>query len=250
MGIKIHEKHQQQYKQSGITLVALVVTIITLLILAGVTINLALGNNGIIEKATYASNTMANATKTETKQMEEVTKLIDEATINLPSEYQRVEYIESTGIQYINTKLIANDVKKIQLIFNISKLNGNHQGIIGGGWSQEDKTFQLILNNSTMQFGLRYGKNYINKEYDNDIHYIELSKHKILFDNIEQIEESSIDDDREVILFARQRDNLGSGIQQYSFSKIYECEIQLINDCNRKFIPCYSTVPTIDVNGK
>ena len=42
---------KKQFKQAGITLVALVVTIIVLLILAGVTINLALGNNGILDKA-------------------------------------------------------------------------------------------------------------------------------------------------------------------------------------------------------
>ena len=57
------KKNQQQCQQAGMTLVALVVTIITLLILAGVTLNLALSNNGVIEKATYASNSMANATK-------------------------------------------------------------------------------------------------------------------------------------------------------------------------------------------
>ena len=38
----------------GITLVALVVTIVVLLILAGVSINLVLGNNGIIAKAKEA----------------------------------------------------------------------------------------------------------------------------------------------------------------------------------------------------
>ena len=38
-------------KNKGITLVALVVTIVVLLILAGVSINLVLGNNGIIAKA-------------------------------------------------------------------------------------------------------------------------------------------------------------------------------------------------------
>ena len=37
--------------KEGITLIALVVTIIILLILAGVTISLLLGENGIIEKA-------------------------------------------------------------------------------------------------------------------------------------------------------------------------------------------------------
>ena len=38
----------ERKKQSGITLVALVVTIVVLLILAGVSINLVLGENGLI----------------------------------------------------------------------------------------------------------------------------------------------------------------------------------------------------------
>ena len=40
--------------QKGITLVALVVTIIVLIILAGISINLLLGDNGIITKAQEA----------------------------------------------------------------------------------------------------------------------------------------------------------------------------------------------------
>ncbi|MBR3325010.1 MAG: hypothetical protein IKG14_03075 [Clostridia bacterium] len=58
-------KRKDNLKEAGITLVALVVTIIILLILAGVAISLALGNNGIIGRAQYASNTWANATKDE-----------------------------------------------------------------------------------------------------------------------------------------------------------------------------------------
>ncbi len=38
----------------GITLIALVITIIVLLILAGITINLMLGNNGILNKSKQA----------------------------------------------------------------------------------------------------------------------------------------------------------------------------------------------------
>ena len=37
--------------QKGITLVALVVTIIVLIILAGISISLVLGNNGVVTKA-------------------------------------------------------------------------------------------------------------------------------------------------------------------------------------------------------
>ena len=41
--------------QKGITLIALVITIIVLLILAGVTINMVLGDDGIIQNAQQAS---------------------------------------------------------------------------------------------------------------------------------------------------------------------------------------------------
>ena len=38
-------------RQKGITLIALVVTIVVLLILAGITISLVFGSNGVIQKA-------------------------------------------------------------------------------------------------------------------------------------------------------------------------------------------------------
>ena len=39
------------HRKNGITLIALVVTIIVLLILAGITISLVFGSNGVIQKA-------------------------------------------------------------------------------------------------------------------------------------------------------------------------------------------------------
>ena len=45
-------------KQKGITLVALVVTIVVLLILAGVALNLVLGENGIITRAKESAKAM------------------------------------------------------------------------------------------------------------------------------------------------------------------------------------------------
>ena len=60
-------------KEKGITLVALVVTIVVLLILAGVSISMVLGNNGLVTKATetqaaqdkaYAEDIIESALKT------------------------------------------------------------------------------------------------------------------------------------------------------------------------------------------
>lgn len=56
-------------KERGITLIALVVTIVVLLILAGVSINLVLGNNGIITKA------KESRTETRMSQIDEQVKL-------------------------------------------------------------------------------------------------------------------------------------------------------------------------------
>ena len=56
-------------EMKGITLVALVVTIVVLLILAGVSINLVLGNNGIIAKAKYSKTKSAEASENDVKDM-------------------------------------------------------------------------------------------------------------------------------------------------------------------------------------
>ena len=48
-------------KERGITLIALIVTIIVLLIVAGVTISLAINNQGVFNKAKTAGNTYKKA---------------------------------------------------------------------------------------------------------------------------------------------------------------------------------------------
>lgn len=65
--------------QKGITLVALVVTIIVLIILAGVSIALVLDeNNGIISKAKDTANIQAQASANEQHLLNQVVEYIDE----------------------------------------------------------------------------------------------------------------------------------------------------------------------------
>ncbi len=86
--MKITKKLQHN---NGITLIALVVTIIVLIILAGVSINLVLGDNGIITKAKQA--------KAKTEQA----KLNEEIGLN-----QLAEYIENMGTTLIKNKNIGD----------------------------------------------------------------------------------------------------------------------------------------------
>ena len=57
---------------TGITLIALIVTIVILLILAGITINLVFSDNGIIKKAQEAANKTQEAVENEQAQMNEL----------------------------------------------------------------------------------------------------------------------------------------------------------------------------------
>ncbi|MCI9016619.1 MAG: hypothetical protein HFJ53_05610 [Clostridia bacterium] len=56
-------------EQKGITLVALIITIIVLLILAGITISLIIGNNGILNRAKEGGQLYQNAADDERNQL-------------------------------------------------------------------------------------------------------------------------------------------------------------------------------------
>ena len=64
-------------REKGITLIALIVTIIVLLILAGVTINLAVNNQGIFNKAKTATRAYKNASENEQMGLDEADKEIE-----------------------------------------------------------------------------------------------------------------------------------------------------------------------------
>ena len=86
-------------KQKGITLVALVVTIVILLILSGISLNIVLGNNGIITKAQEAKIENNHSTVLEMLQMESSnydTKYLDEEdSISLISYLKQKQIIDS-----------------------------------------------------------------------------------------------------------------------------------------------------------
>ena len=69
-------------KREGITLIALVITIIVLLILAGITIELTLGKNGIIARARKASIATRRDSVIQKLNEYKIEKKISEATRN------------------------------------------------------------------------------------------------------------------------------------------------------------------------
>ena len=86
-------------KQRGITLIALVVTIVILLIVSGISLNIVLGNNGIITKAQEAKIENNHSTVLETLQMEssnyDMKYLDEEDSISLISYLKQKQIIDS-----------------------------------------------------------------------------------------------------------------------------------------------------------
>ena len=95
----------------GITLVALVVTIVVLLILAGVSINLVLGNNGIIAKAKEAETKSAEASQNDLKGMNALTEEMNNALGEKPkveqSKYKIGDYVNYTYDPAENYKITS-----------------------------------------------------------------------------------------------------------------------------------------------
>ena len=106
-------------KNKGITLVALVVTIVVLLILAGVSINLVLGNNGIIAKAKDAETKSAEASENDLKGMNSLIEQMESALNGSgnggKTEPETVPYLPSDDFHYdtstsVDTGLVIKDV--------------------------------------------------------------------------------------------------------------------------------------------
>jgi len=99
-------KKQKIKSKSGITLVALVVTIVVLLILAGVSLNLVIGNDGIIRRAKEAQERYRQASENEQKDLELAADCIDEMIsgiekingVPIPNGYYYVGGTKNTGL--------------------------------------------------------------------------------------------------------------------------------------------------------
>ena len=91
-------KQQKEKFNQGITLVALVVTIVVLLILAGVSLNLVLGENGIISKAMEASTKTVQAQQNSEIEM----NLLEQELANATKEPDPAEGVKMpTGFYYV-----------------------------------------------------------------------------------------------------------------------------------------------------
>ena len=106
------------YKEKGITLIALVITIIILLILAGVTLNTALSQNGLFQRAKIAGENYKRAESDEEKSISEIEKEIDNID-DMPVFSEKDFYFD----QNLNNLYISSKFKAEELVYE-ARLRG------------------------------------------------------------------------------------------------------------------------------
>ena len=84
------EKIREKRHEKGITFVALVVTIVTLLILAGVSISLIIGNNSLFDKAKSTQKVQTIAGIKEALELEKVDIQVESKTVNLENYLEQI----------------------------------------------------------------------------------------------------------------------------------------------------------------
>ena len=155
---KVLKKAKKEVK--GITLVALVVTIIVLLILAGVAINLTVGQNGIFSRAQTAVNTWRNAETNEQLAMGELENLIENS---VPKPPEPIEELEKDVVYYAD---FEGDGTADGIIFADLAVGNRGDGQWTNEWGNYTipvetglKQYQVIDENYTeAKFGNKTGK--------------------------------------------------------------------------------------------
>ena len=101
--------------KSGITLVALIITIIILLILAGVILSFVF-NGGILDKAQSAVNEYENASQKEQNLLDQINKYIENELGDITNYEPIVPSVDSNGLAIENTTIVAKDDPSIQIV--------------------------------------------------------------------------------------------------------------------------------------
>ena len=197
------EKKQERKKEKGITLVALVVTIIVLIILAGVTLNIVLDQDGIINKAQQAVGDYDNAQKEEQEMLNQVENYMNmfqkiaEADLNQLSDeeyYQLLTQIYSITLdkkdyleifselykkEYTNFYLIAT-----KMTLEDTETTGYHHSF--DWWKQLYQVYYIIAATSKMAENKNFSKNEMKKMLQNN-------EIVILCEKTKPVEESDLD---------------------------------------------------------
>lgn len=168
-------------------------------------------------------------------------------SVKKQDEYTELKCLRSTGTQYIDTEFKPNSNTRIIVRAKITHFLATF--VFGARISTANSTFCGLMERQTANLGyyrLDYSKA-INRvititDYDNDIHYFEINKGKLFFDNVEYQAKSTAEfqSNYNLVLFGV---NTAGTITKSNKINIYDCKIY-DND-----ILIRDMIPVLDKNG-
>lgn len=201
------------------------------------TITVTLTINGTTKSIQYVINDkLSIAQSTITEEVYIVEKTEEQ---RLPIDYQEVEYIESTGTQYIDTGFIPSSNTSIEI--KVISTGNTHTALYCARNAYSVKTYTAHLLNGN-QLRVDYGStmNTI-ANYSKDVpHIYKQNKNLVYVDNqlVKTMENIEFTAQYNMFLFAAHTEgtsigNIGNTLKLY-YCQIYDGDVLV-----RKFIPCY-----------
>lgn len=163
----------------------------------------------------------------------------------LPYAYQQVEWLESTGTQWIDTKFYGNQKSRITAsIQSVSYDSGKWNVWIGALKTTAEGNW-VHLGQASRNRGVRFawgiiGTVYTNIAYDDfSKHYYDMDRGTLTIDNQNSYSLSNsafTTEPTPIVLFA---DNKANNIIEHSKIRIFDCKMYDNDILVRDFIPCY-----------
>lgn len=164
---------------------------------------------------------------------------------NLPDDYIELEYIQSTGTQYIDTGFKPNQDTKV--VMDVQSQSGIDHVLFSARTSASSNVFEMIWSNSSNCYRFYYNNSNVNMD---GISVTPATRRTIVVDkNIATIDGYSVSRtysafqcECNMVLFAR---NTVGTIGAYTTGKLYSCQVFDNGTLIRDYIPCVS--PSGDV---
>ena len=166
--------------------------------------------------------------------------------MSLPSGYKRLEYIQSTGTQYIDTGFTANQNTSATIKFSTTQQSGGGILVAMQGW--KNRGFGIFVNaiifgSSTADRNGMFG--------DGNIHEVTLTSAQC-YDNGSLIWSGTASTFTTPATLTICKSNVVSEPHEFSSAKIYSCQIYDNGSLVRDYVPCINNDGTIglwdDVN--
>lgn len=160
-------------------------------------------------------------------------------TADLPTEYQQVEYIESTGTQYIDTGVIPSNTVGFKIKMELPEV-ASDTFRFGCRQDAGNTRFVLGTSNGVVYFGFNTTISgtwtiKANTSFEGSLNYLNSRVANVNNANDQQLSDISTNFTYPLIMFGRN----SAGTISSSAQKIYSCKITDGSEIVRDFIPCY-----------